>query len=189
MSGGEITQDQGPLLDFLRTPGVLGTETPKLIGTACAQVLLTGERAYKLKRAIRYDYLDFGTLEQRNAAVSAELTLNRRTAPDLYLGLLPVFAEGDGFRLGRLIEATDPGAVEHLIVMRRFNEDATFDRLVAVGQLTGHDLERLADAIARFHAAAPAAPLENASERLKRVSARTMNEILAQRDVIVQRVV
>ncbi|MEQ9125455.1 MAG: AAA family ATPase [Alphaproteobacteria bacterium] len=171
---------------WLTTPGALADGPVEIIETACAQVLLAGDRAYKLKRAIRYDYLDFGTLEKRNAAVRAEIELNRRTAPELYLGVLPVFADDAGFRLGDLIDAaeTDPEAAEHLIVMRRFDATATLDRLADSGTLEGDVVDRLADAIAAFHDAADPKPFEGAADRLKRVSARTMAEITGQPEVV-----
>jgi len=186
MSGGEITEDQQPLLDYLSAPGVLGDTPAKVIDTACAHVLLSGDVAFKLKRAIRYDYLDFGARDKRNAAAAAEITLNRRTAPDIYRGLVPVYREGAGFRLGPLATAPklDPDAAEHLIAMRRFDETATLDCLAADGRLLARHIDQLADAIARFHDAAAPEPMSAAGDRLKRVSARTMAEITGQPDVI-----
>lgn len=186
MSGGEITQDQGALLDYLRTPGVLADAAPRVISTHGAHVFLAARLAYKLKRAIRYDYMDFSTTSKRNAAVAAELDLNRRTAPDLYVGLMPVYADGGSFRLGALTETAslDPEAAEHLVVMRRFPDGAGFDELAAADALTGPDIDRLADAVARFHAAAPPAFQGAAAPRLARVSGRTMRALMADADVI-----
>lgn len=55
-----------------------------------------GDRAYKLKRAVHFDYVDFSTVELRRLACEAEVRLNRRTAPSLYRGVVPVTRERDG---------------------------------------------------------------------------------------------
>ena len=76
------------MLAFLEGGG-LGAEIER-IDTHAAIVLLAGDRAFKLKRPVRYSFLDFTTLERREAALRHELELNRRTAPELYLRVLPV---------------------------------------------------------------------------------------------------
>ena len=76
------------VLAFLAS-GVLGAPTER-IDTHAAIVLLAGDRALKLKRPVRYSFLDFTTLAAREAALRHELELNRRTAPQLYLRVLPV---------------------------------------------------------------------------------------------------
>ena len=66
------------------------------IDTHISIVWLAADRAFKLKRAVHYDYVDFSTLERRRAACEAEVRLNRRTAPSLYLGVRAVTREADG---------------------------------------------------------------------------------------------
>jgi hypothetical protein len=66
------------------------------ITTHAAVVFLVGERAYKMKRAVRYSFLDFTTLDRRKRALESELELNRRTAPMLYRRLIPVTREAGG---------------------------------------------------------------------------------------------
>ena len=66
------------------------------IDTHGAMVFLAGQRAYKIKRAVKFPYMDFSTLALRRAACEREVELNRRTAPDLYLGVVPVKRAGDG---------------------------------------------------------------------------------------------
>ena len=119
------------------------------IDTHASTVVLLGERAYKLKRALDVGWMDFSTLDKRAAVCRNELALNRRTAPDLYLEVVPVTAEGAGFALGGAGET-----VEWLLVMRRFDQGERFDRLLAAGQLTPALVQRLADRVAAFHAAA-----------------------------------
>ena len=183
MSGGETTQDQSKLLAYLCTPGVLTDAPVKVIPTSTAYVLLAGRSAYKLRRAIRYSYLDYSVRARRDAAALAELTLNRRTAPDLYLGLLPVAATETGFRLRPLSQSLDraPHIVEHLVAMRRFDETATLDQCAADGRLTQDLVERLAAVIARFHMATLPTYQGAAAAKLAQVSGRTMRDLLAAR--------
>ena len=68
---------------------VLGPDTER-IETHISWLLLSGEHAYKLKKPLTLDFLDFGTLAQRRTACAEELRINRRTAPDIYLGVLPI---------------------------------------------------------------------------------------------------
>ena len=89
------------------------------IDTHIAHVFLVGERAYKMKRAVRLPFLDFTTLAAREEACRAELALNRRTAPTMYLGLSTLTK-----RAGGGLEFDGPGEiVEWLVVMRRFDQD------------------------------------------------------------------
>ena len=79
--------NQNTAIDFLSKPASYGLirETVERVDTHCSIVFLAGNYAYKLKRAIRFASLDYTTIAARKAAVQAELILNRRTAPDLYL--------------------------------------------------------------------------------------------------------
>ncbi|MBS4049243.1 MAG: AAA family ATPase [Alphaproteobacteria bacterium] len=118
--------------------------------THVSRIFLTGDRAWKLKKALTLPYLDFATLQQRRIACDREVELNRRTAPELYLGCRAVYRNGDG-QLG-FTPRGEP--VEWLIEMRRFPSDATFDHLAAAGKLDAKLIETLADTIAAFHAKA-----------------------------------
>jgi len=82
-----MADDQHDVIDFLSTPSSYGAavERVDVIETHASLVFLAGDRAYKLKRAVKYPYLDFSTAERRRVACEAELMLNRRTAPKLYL--------------------------------------------------------------------------------------------------------
>src|SRR5690606_26696689 len=117
------------------------------IDTHGAMVFLTGSRAYKLKRAVRFDYLDFSTAERRRASCEAEVHLNRRTAPDLYLGVKAIARQPDGsLALGGAGEPLD-----WVVEMRRFDQNALLDRLAESGRLDVDMMPTLASAIARFH--------------------------------------
>jgi uncharacterized protein len=85
-------QDQSETITFLKATGLLSVE---MVSTHISVVVLGGDRALKLKRAVRFPYLDFSTAERRLAACHAELRLNRRTAPNLYLGVRRITRETD----------------------------------------------------------------------------------------------
>jgi uncharacterized protein len=140
---------QDALLAFLSDPrsyGLPGAEVER-ITTHAAHVFLVGERAYKMKRPVRYSFLDFTTLNRRKRALEAELALNRRTAPMLYWRLVPVTRAEDN----RLALAASGEPVEWLLEMARFDQEARLDRLAERGQLTPAIMDDLAAAIAAFH--------------------------------------
>ncbi len=153
MAEDAVATDQSDVIAFLMRPQSY-PQRPKdveRIDTHGALIFLAGDRVYKLKRAVKLAYLDFSTLEKRKAVCARELELNRRTAPDLYLGVIPVTrGEDGGLALGG-----DGEVADWLIEMRRFDGDQLFDRLAVQGALTGPLLERLARSIERFHAEAP----------------------------------
>ena len=117
-------------------------------------VFLAGARAFKLKRAVTFSYLDFSTAELRRRNCEAELRLGRAMAPSLYRSVRAVTRGADG-----TLALDGPGdAVDWLVEMRRFDEAALFDRMAADDRLTPALMRDLADAIATFHAAATPAP-------------------------------
>lgn len=146
---------QGEIIAFLEQPAAYGPGVDRVerIDTHGAVVFLAGERAYKLKRAVRFSYLDYSTLEARRRHCEAELALNRRTAPELYLAVEPVVRTGRGFRIGGAGEVAD-----WLVVMRRFDQETLFDRLADRGALDRRLVLSLADRVAAFHSAAEPAP-------------------------------
>jgi uncharacterized protein len=84
-----VTEDQTEVVAFLSSRSTHGGAPVERIETHASIVFLAGTRAWKLKRAVRYDYLDFSTGERRRAMCDAEVQINRRTAPDLYRGVVP----------------------------------------------------------------------------------------------------
>lgn len=104
-------------------------------------VFLVGDRVYKLKKPVRLGFLDFGTRERRVAACLREVELNRRLAPDVYLGVATV-------------SDVDGGAGEPLVVMRRMPEDRRLSTLVRTGEPLSGEITRLARLLATFHAGA-----------------------------------
>ncbi|WP_029008132.1 AAA family ATPase [Azospirillum halopraeferens] len=142
---------QDAVIAFLEDPGTHGGQPVERIDTHGAIVFLAGDRALKLKRAVRFPYMDFSTRERRRAACEAELALNRRTAPDLYRAVEPVVRRSDG----TLATGGSGAVLDWVVVMHRFDGDRLFDRMAGRGALTPDLMRHLADAIAAFHAAAP----------------------------------
>jgi hypothetical protein len=116
------------------------------IDTHGAVVFLIEDRAYKLKRAVRFPYMDFSTAERRRTMCEAELAINRRTAPRHYLGVTAVTRTADGLHLGGSGKALD-----WLVLMQRFDQDRLLDRLAERGELGATVMPRLAQVIAEFH--------------------------------------
>ncbi|MGE0460856.1 MAG: AAA family ATPase [Vicinamibacterales bacterium] len=148
--------DQAEVLAFLCDPASYEGRpaTVERIDTHSASVFLAGEFAFKLKRAVRYTFLDFSTEERRRHFCEAEVRLNRRTAPGLYVGVTPVTREADG----RLAFGGRGVPVDWLVVMRRFPQEQLLDRLALSGGISPEIARRLADRIADFHAVAAPAP-------------------------------
>lgn len=140
-----MTESQSETIAFIETQ-MTGRDR-KRVETHISLILLAGERAFKLKKPVKLPYADFSTPALRLAACENEVKLNRRTAPDLYLGVRRLTrttaggVELDGS--GDLIDA----AVE----MRRFDENELFDRLAERDALDMALMEETAIAIAGFH--------------------------------------
>src|SRR5215467_9605788 len=132
---------QSEVLAFLANRATYGGAPVRRIDTHSAVVFLAGDRAFKVKRAVRYSYLDFSTLAQRKAACEAELEINRIFAPGLYLRVIPVTREKNG----ALRLAGGGESVEWAVEMRRLDETRTLDHLADNNEI---DLE-LADKLAR----------------------------------------
>ncbi|MQA30778.1 MAG: AAA family ATPase [Luteitalea sp.] len=142
-------EEQGSVIAFLSAPATYGPAAGEVerIDTHISIVWLAGDRAYKLKRAVRYDYVDFSSVERRRLACEAEVALNRRTAPSLYRGVLPVTRERDG----SLALAGDGVPIDWLVEMQRFDQNTLFDRLADRHQLDMALMGGLADGVARLH--------------------------------------
>lgn len=145
-----MIEDQSAVVEFLVSPSTHGGKAVDRIDTHTAIVFLAGTRAYKLKRAVHFDYVDFSTPERRHAMCDAEVRLNRRTAPSLYRGVIAVTRENDG----RLALGGGGTAVDWIVEMNRFEQEALFDRLAVSGRLGLDLMAPLADAVAEFHAVA-----------------------------------
>ncbi len=139
---------QADAVAYLEATGTLwANERAERIDTHAARIFLAGDRAWKLKRAVSLGYLDFSTCERRRAALEAELTLNRRTAPLLYIGLRPLRRDANG---NFSIDGTGD-IVDWLLEMHRFPDEALLARLADEGLLDDGLILSLADRVAAFH--------------------------------------
>jgi hypothetical protein len=132
-----------------------------LVETHISVLLLGATRAWKLKKPLTLDFLDFGSVAARRHACEEELRINRRTAPQVYLAVRPVLGPAQAPRLGRADDAGDAAqAIDWVVEMRRFDERQGLDRLATRGALTPDVIDRMAQAMAALHGPAPLDPEE-----------------------------
>ena len=146
-----IVEDQSETVAFLEAE----LKPERKIDTHGAVVFLCRERAYKLKRAVKFPYMDFSTEARRAAMCAAEIDVNRRSAPEIYLGIAPVMRRDGKLALGEVGE-TSGHAIDWLVVMRRFDEEGLLDRMAARGALTPELMAALGARVAQFHDGLPA---------------------------------
>ena len=144
-----------PLIQALLDPARYPERATRveLVETHASWLLLAGDFVYKIKKPIVMPFLDYGTLEQRRQCCEAELQLNRRFAPQLYLAVVPIAGPPDNPQI-----AGSGHPVEYAVKMRRFAESCRLDRLLARGQLPRQVVSDLAATIAGFHQEAATAP-------------------------------
>ena len=147
-----MTNSQAEIIGFLSRPESYGLAKGSIErhATHGSQVFLAGERAYKLKRAVKLPYLDYSTRARRKAMCERELAVNRRLAPELYVAVVPVIRRDDGaLTLGEA--GDDARAVDWLVVMRRFGQDTLFRAMAERGALDRELMRGLAERLAQFH--------------------------------------
>ena len=140
---------QERVLAALRDPAAYPEPTGEVrtIRTHVSTVFLAGDVAYKIKREVRFPFLDLSTLELRRLCCEEELRLNRRLSTDLYLGVVPITADEVGIHVGGAGEI-----VEYAVKMRRLPEDRMMDSMIRAGRLPPHAISRVCELLARFHA-------------------------------------
>jgi aminoglycoside phosphotransferase family enzyme/predicted kinase len=141
---------QDAVFALLADPATHGGNMVKRIDTHAATVFLAGQRAFKVKRAVRFPFLDFSTLDQRKSACEEELRINRAFAPDIYRRVVPITREANG----RLKLEGGGTPVEWALEMRRFDENATLDRLAQAGKVDVKLASALGCVVAALHAGA-----------------------------------
>jgi aminoglycoside phosphotransferase family enzyme len=133
---------------FLSQPKAYGAGTDAVVAreTHMSWVFLVGSHVYKLKKPVRFSYLDFSTLARRETMCRTELQLNRRLAPDVYLDVVPVTASRAGL-------AIDGGGsvVDWLVVMRRLAQDQTLEARILADDVADADTDRVAATLVRFY--------------------------------------
>jgi aminoglycoside phosphotransferase family enzyme len=114
--------------------------------THMSWVFMAGDRVYKLKRPVRFPYLDFSTLERRADACLPEMSLNRRLAPDVYLGIAPLTMTPAGYAIGG-----GGRIIDWLVVMRRLDESQTLEARLQAGNVSRAEVEKLANNLRQFY--------------------------------------
>jgi len=145
-----IVDDQQAAVSFLLDPASYGAAgSVEAIETHISRIFLIGERAFKMKRAVKLPYVDFSTPKLRVAACEKEVELNSRTAPGLYLNVRRITRAGNRLAMdgsGELVDA--------VIEMVRFDQSNLLDRMAAAGTLTPALMTNVARMIARYHRSA-----------------------------------
>jgi aminoglycoside phosphotransferase family enzyme/predicted kinase len=162
----------------LARPGAYGDRAGpvELRETHISWVFLVGDRAYKLKKPLVLPFVDYGTPERRRAMCEEEVRLNRRLAPDVYLGTRAVVATADGVALA---PAGAPGAIDHVVEMRRFDEARTLAARVPHGGEFYPALVAVGRRLAAFHAEADAPDGAHATAALHAAFAENVDTLLA----------
>ncbi len=130
---------------FITTPA----HEVKLIQTHISYVFLAGDRAFKVKKPVDFGFLDFSTLEKRREFCYAELRLNQRLCPDIYLEVVPLTSEHGKFELNGTGEV-----VEWVLVMRRMPEKGLMNRLLDQDQVGHKDIQNIVNRLVPFYASA-----------------------------------
>jgi uncharacterized protein len=131
-------------------------DTLALRETHMSWLVLTGPFAYKIKKPVRFGFVDASTLARRQFLCDEELRLNRRLAAELYVDVVPITADEDCMRIGG---AGPP--LEYAVRMRQFPPDDEMLSLVAAGRVSRDEILALAEDLSRFHVLAAAAPWRN----------------------------
>lgn len=153
-------------------------EPVSVVETHMSYVFLAGDRVYKLKKPARFPFLDFSTIAARERNCREEARLNRRLAPDVYLGVVPLtFDATRGLALDG-----DGAVVDWLVEMRRLPQEAMLDRLIRDGRLTQARIEALCDTLADFYRRA-----ERSSIAPKDYARRFFREQEENRDILTRR--
>ena len=137
------------VIELLRSPATHDDSTAEVqvIETHISWVFVTEHFAYKLKKAVRFDFLDFSTPTARHRACEEEVRLNRRLAPGVYLGVLPITIDSSGkLRLG-----SHGTAIDWVVKMRRLPVDDCLDRLIRNHRLVERQVDEVANLLARFY--------------------------------------
>ena len=158
------TESQEEAFALLADPATHGGARVQRIDTHAAAVFLAGERVYKVKRAVKFPFLDYSTVAKRKAACESELDVNKPFAPEIYRRVVAITRDEDG----RLALDGRGEPVEWAVEMQRFDENATLDRLADRGKIDAALADALGRAVAAAHDRAPVVEAEPWIEALAR---------------------
>ncbi len=172
MNGHAVLPDQ---IAGLLKPGAYPHDTRNLrvVETHISWVLLTGEYAYKIKKAVDFGFLDYSTLQKRKFFCEEELRLNSRFAPDLYLDVVAINRKDGKLRIGG-----DGEVIEYAVRMRQFPQAAQLDRLLDAGELEPVDILNAARQISAYHEKAEVAAVGTSFGAPDHVAAPAMENFL-----------
>ncbi len=149
---GSMVVEQAKIVDFLSSPSTYGVATKvDVIETHGAYVFLCDDTALKLKRAVRYEYMDLSTVEKRGAMLKRELQLNGLVAPEIYRDVLPITKEPNG----SLALAGTGATVDWVLRMYRFPADHELITVAQRGGLNDHLVWNIGVVLAQYHSGAP----------------------------------
>ncbi len=149
----------------------------EIVQTHISAVFLAGDVVYKLKKPVRFSFLDYSTLPLRQYYCQEEVRLNRRLAPTVYLGVVPIFFTGDIYKVEG-VSLSDTKVVDYLVKMRRLPEERRLDSLVAADRVPKEGIHALAKRLVQFHqtASTEQAALYGASDIIWRAIADNFQE-------------
>ncbi|OGQ25242.1 MAG: hypothetical protein A3C54_07245 [Deltaproteobacteria bacterium RIFCSPHIGHO2_02_FULL_60_17] len=147
-----LSAGQTPLITAMLEPSFYAQGAAEIghVETHISHLFFVGDLVYKVKKAVRFSFLDYSTLARRKFCLQEELRLNRRLAPSVYLGVLPISHENESWQLG-----SDARPVEYALVMRRLPEKRMLDFLLGRNRVSAEMMRALAEVLVPFHAGAP----------------------------------
>ncbi|MFW6350852.1 MAG: hypothetical protein ACOC2E_00555 [Bacteroidota bacterium] len=116
--------------------------------THISWIVLTDQYAFKVKRPVQLPFLDFSTLENRRFYCNQEIKLNRRLAPDMYLGIVPIT---QSLSTGKSDHHSEEDIIDYAVQMKRMDNNKEMHKMLAANKVTEKHLEKLAGKIAQFH--------------------------------------
>lgn len=151
-------KQQHPLIDALLTPAPYShpVDSIELIETHISWVILTGQYAYKIKKPVDFGFVDFTTLDKRHFYCKQEVILNKRLAPEIYLGVVAI----TGTESRPTFDGEGP-ALEYAVKMLQFSQSGLMSEQIRRNKVSFDDMQQLAETIARFHSDTPIADMQS----------------------------
>ncbi len=149
-----VEHPESDLIAAMTAPGFYPERPPgvEFRQTHISCVFLAGQSVYKIKKPVRFPFVDYSTLELRYQFCRDEVRLNRRLTPRVYVGVFPIVRSPQGFALGpQPVQQFDPAAAEYAVKMRRLPDERSLERLVRARQVKGADMRAIAQVLAKFH--------------------------------------
>lgn len=167
------THQQDDIIAFLSARETHGQTAPvEIRETHGSIVFLTATHAYKLKRAVKFPYMDYSTPARRKTMCLREFAINSRIAPALYLGVKGILRITEHLAFGG---AADSKAIEWVVVMKRFPDDALLQSRLATRSVSPADMISVAETISAFHDKAEVIPTEDGITAMRAVIAENLS--------------